>query len=139
MPSRMCAAAALVTFVMVGCVESTTPSDSGADAMATAPRYIGGPCTEPSDCGFDATVDPNAIPFCLAPPAGGYCALGGCLEPGFACPGLSQCVPRGIGGFGFCVNPCDDRVGCRPGFECFESVTGFHFCRVVESADRDAG
>ena len=116
------------------CAESKTVADAGEDASNIVPAYIGGTCETPADCPTNELFE-AAFTACLAGP-GGYCAVLGCLNPGFTCPGASSCVPSGGGWPGFCVNPCIDQFDCRPGFECFESVTGFHFCRSIPD---DAG
>lgn len=140
-PQFRLARLSLVAIVaLVGaCTESKTAGDAAADGSSVTPSYIGGPCAVPADCVVDAALDPNATPWCN-PAASGYCTLSGCAEPGFTCPGTSRCFPSRVGVSGFCLNLCVDEADCRPGFECFESVTGMHACRAIpEDAGIDGG
>ena len=127
--------ATLLAITSGACTRGKSIVDAGeADSNNITPAYIGGPCATPGDCPVNGVLKPEAT-ACLTG-SGGYCAILGCLEYPFPCPGTAGCVPIGDAGPGFCVNPCVDRSDCRPGFECFESVTGFHFCRPIPD---DAG
>jgi hypothetical protein len=120
------------------CSDSQLASDAGTDASAVVPPFIGEPCVAPEDCLMDGGV---ALVYtaCLAGP-GGYCAVMGCVYPGFPCPGASHCFPSGGGPPGFCLNPCVEPTDCRPGFECAGSVTGFRACRaIIGDGGVDAG
>lgn len=121
------------------CTRGESVVDGGEpDASNITPAYIGGPCATPADCPTSRVYVPE-VTACL-PGASGYCAILGCLEYSLTCPGTSDCVPIGDAGPGFCVNPCVNGSDCRSGFECFESVTGFHFCRAIaDDAGVDGG
>ena len=127
-----------LSLVSGACAESQIVPDAGEDASNVSPVYIGGPCRQPEDCVVDGHFDPTAA-ACLPGP-GGYCSVLGCVLPGFACPGSSQCVPSVSGPPGFCMNPCVDESDCRTGFECHERASGFRFCRAIpEDAGVDGG
>jgi len=130
----------VVGSVLSACSDDSVPTDAGEDASQVTPAYIGGPCAAVADCPPNDVFDPGFTTCTLG--ADGYCTILGCLNPGFACPGTSRCVPTGGGWPGHCVNPCVEQTDCRAGFECYLSVTGFHFCRALREdggAAADAG
>lgn len=101
---------------------SDASTGGGFDCTPWAATWIGGPCMQDADCGYDGG-------FCLREDEGFPC--GTCSQPcDMLCPDLDGapetfCVDGsdvGIDPTGVCLSKCDPAIlpgnGCRDGYEC---------------------